>query len=209
MGDIKLGNTTISSFKVGSTDVDAVYLGSYLVWSATPPTPSSPKWVATYTGGTTTSAECDSTSAITQNEIATTDLDSLEIGDCVTSIGNQAFGGCSSLSSVTIGSGVTSIGNAAFANCSGLTSITIPSGVTSIGFAAFWNCSSLTSVTINAINPPTLISFGTLVNTFDNTNDCPIYVPAESVSAYQSAWSTYASRIFAIPSGGPENDFAD
>ena len=38
-------------------------------------------------------------------------------------------------------------------------------------------------------------------NAFDNTNNCPIYVPAESVSAYQSApnWSTHASRIQAIP----------
>ena len=66
----------------------------------------------------------------------------------VTSIGESAFRGCSSLTSLEIGNSVTSIGFFAFTGCSGLTSITIPNGVTSIGASAFSNCSSLTSVEI-------------------------------------------------------------
>ena len=66
----------------------------------------------------------------------------------VTSIGNSAFRGCSSLTSITIPEGVTSIGWDAFSGCSSLTSITIPEGVTSIGDCAFWGCSGLTSVKI-------------------------------------------------------------
>ena len=65
-----------------------------------------------------------------------------------TSIGYEAFYGCSGLTSVTIPDGVTSIGDYAFFECSGLTSITIPDSVTSIGYAAFEGCSGLTSVTI-------------------------------------------------------------
>jgi hypothetical protein len=70
------------------------------------------------------------------------------IPNCVNSIGNYAFIGCSSLTSISIPENVTSIGDYAFDNCSGLTSITIPNSVTSIGGAAFSGCSGLTSITI-------------------------------------------------------------
>jgi hypothetical protein len=133
-----------------------------------------PKWKATYSDSSTTSADCDSTSAITQNEINLTNLVSVEIGDCVTEIGDNAF-----------------------TNCTSLTSCTIGSGVTTIGYTAFTNCTSLTSITINAVTPPELMYAGK-ITPFYNTNDCPIYVPSESVSTYQFEWTIYSSRIQAI-----------
>ena len=75
-------------------------------------------------------------------------IKSVVIGDGITSIGNDAFSGCSSLTSIDIPNSVTSIGNFAFSRCSSLTNITIPDGVTSIGDSAFTNCSSLASITI-------------------------------------------------------------
>ena len=123
-------------------------------------------------------------------------LTSVTIPSGVTSIGGSAFDGCTSLTSITIPSGVTSIDYQAFYGCTTLTSITIPSGVTSIGVNAFNECTSLTSITVEATTPPTLG-----LNAFNNTNNCPIYVPAESVDAYKTAtnWSSYADRIQAIP----------
>ena len=73
---------------------------------------------------------------------------SITIPNSVTSIGEEAFCGCTGLTSVTIPNSVTSIGEEAFYGCTGLTSITIPTNVTSIGDYAFSNCTGLTSIVI-------------------------------------------------------------
>ena len=75
-------------------------------------------------------------------------LTSVTIPNSVVSIDYEAFYNCTSLTSVSIPESVTSIGGRTFMGCDGLTSITIPNSVTSIGTAAFSGCSSLTSVTI-------------------------------------------------------------
>lgn len=90
---------------------------------------------------------------------------------------------------------MTIIEDTAFYNCTSLTSVTIGSGVTSID--SFRHCSSLISFTILATTPPSLNGY----IPFDDTNNCPIYVPSESVPIYKGAnkWSDYVSRIQAIP----------
>jgi hypothetical protein len=128
----------------------------------------------------------------------------------VTSIGGDAFSGCSGLTSITIGSGVTRIGDNAFNHCSGLTSVTIPNSVTSIGNSAFQRCSSLTSITIGSgvtsigrnafdgVDIPTVISL--IENPFTITgktsdyrtftqntfNNATLYVPKGTIEKYKA-----------------------
>ena len=73
------------------------------------------------------------------------------VPESVTTIGYQLTG-CTSLTSITIHSGVTSIGDQAFYGCSNLESVRFAEGsqLSSIGSGAFYNCISLKSIEIPA-----------------------------------------------------------
>ena len=72
------------------------------------------------------------------------------IPSCVTTIGNEAFDGCTSLSRITLPDGLTTIEEYAFSQCTSLSSINLPDGLTTIGEGAFGGCSRLSSVIIPA-----------------------------------------------------------
>ena len=155
-------------------------------------------------------------------------LPSLVIPETVTEIGKRAFYSCRGLAEITIPRGVTLIGKESFTSCRGLTELTIDAAtvidtsafsscnglttlllsdkVVSVGYRAFNGCSGLTGITSMAQVPP---PGGERM--FYNTNNCPIYVPAESVEAYKAAeyWSDYADRIQALgqePGTQPDNE---
>lgn len=101
----------------------------------------------------------------------------------LTSIGQHAFRCCGMSNVVNLGH-VTSLGgDYAFNNCTNLKTVVLPSTLTSVQAAAFAGCTALTTITCYATTPPTLGN-----NAFQNCSKLTnIYVPADSVSAYQAA----------------------
>lgn len=116
---------------------------------------------------------------------------SYTIPDGVETIGYSAFSRAK-LSSVDL-NGVTNILNGAFVD-SELRFVSLPSTVKWIDNWAFAGCTKMESISIDvATSLPMLGEY----EVFDNTNDCPIYVPAAWVQVFKTTapWKTYADRI--------------
>lgn len=150
-----------------------------------------------------------------------TDVETVVIESGVTSIGDNAFYGCTNLESVSIPASVTSIGENAFSGCGSvaaaltvsfaegstlesigefafnesiLKSIDIPNSVTSIGGGAFNSCYILAKVNIFASY---LTTYG--AGAFeDNADGRKIYVHPDAVDTYKAGWPDYADDIEAM-----------
>ena len=103
-----------------------------------------------------------------------TDITSITIPDSVTAIGEQAFNGCTSLMEANISknSKLETIGNRAFQQTN-ITSIAIPDSVTVIGKQAFNRCTSLTKVNISKNSKLETIGDGA----FYDTRVLKMYLP--------------------------------
>lgn len=126
-------------------------------------------------------------------------LKQINIPNSVTSIDRKAFEECTALEEVTIGDAVTSIGYRAFNHCSALKKLKLGSAVSSIGNEAFYGCDSLVNVMCKATTVPEANN-----NTFYNCyNQAKLYIPAESVEAYQAhnEWGRFTHMIPFIGAG--------
>lgn len=115
-------------------------------------------------------------------------------GSQLTTIEDYAFKDIKGITSISLPNSLTTLGNFAFSYSDNIAGVfTIPANVTSIGTYCFEGLTKVSYFEILATTPPTIGNAP-----FIGTN-CALKVPAASVSAYQSAWSQYSSRIQAIP----------
>jgi len=115
------------------------------------------------------------------------------INEGITTIDNEAFINCNTLISISFPKSLEYIGESAFENCSSLMSITLPDKLAFISHKAFINCIKLEEIICLRTTPPRLGAF-----VFDYIKyTCKIYVPEESVYAYENdyGWSSYANLI--------------
>ena len=103
-------------------------------------------------------------------------------GTNVTITGYSGIGGDVAIPASIAGLPVTSIGDRAFFGCSSLTSVTIPDSVTSIGPLAFSGCSSLTAINVHAANPNYSSVDGVL---FDKNQTTLIQCPGGKPDSYR------------------------
>ncbi|MCQ2795618.1 MAG: leucine-rich repeat protein [Bacilli bacterium] len=137
-----------------------------------------------------------------RNAIMTADYKTLVAGckrttipNSVTSIGEGAFAGCTSLADIIIPNSVKSIGAAAFINCDSLINITIPNSVVSIETAAFRSCRNLKTVNLTAFDFVPTLGEEAFSDWHENLK---FYVKPDMVWRFKMAegWSSYADMIF-------------
>ena len=132
-------------------------------------------------------------SLYTGNVIIPSTITYLDTTYTVTSIGSNAFFGCSHLSSVKIPNTVTSVGYMAFAWCSGLGELAFPESVNSLGMYLFTGNMGGVYVSCLALTPPAITGY-------DLGTALTIHVPYEVIPVYQNAlgWSrhTIESLLF-------------
>ena len=148
-------------------------------------------------------------------------LTTIDLPEC-TSIGNEAFGHCTSLTTVNLPK-CTSIRDYAFSNCTSLISINLSSctnvnnpfesciNLTTInlpectninGAYGFIRCTSLTTIILSNNQVVTLGNINAFNNSAISNGSGYIYVPDNLVDSYKTAtnWSGWAHRIKPISS---------
>lgn len=151
-----------------------------------PVSPTDLRYTGTTTANTEVSLSCCTeplceelvAHSIVETTLATGNLKTINVGECITIIGTDAFTGETNL-----------------------TTVILPSTVTYIRSAMLANCTSIQNLTLLATTPPTL-NEGRLFGVEEQIpTGFKIYVPSIAVNAYKTAtvWSRYANYIEAIP----------
>ncbi len=121
---------------------------------------------------------------------------SYSIPNGVTSMGDYAFNGCTSLISVTIPDSVTSIGDFAFEYCTSLLNVAVGTGVTNLGTGTFFMCANLGGILFEGNSPSTSGPINQPLQTPGIPWPWPYYGPAYNPIVYYLPGATGWSSSF-------------
>lgn len=113
-------------------------------------------------------------------------LEELVVGNCVDSIPDKFFSGCSKLKTLSLGCEIKAIGDEAFSGCTALTEVIVPPSVETIGASAFAGNTKLASI-IMGHNVKTIgekAYDGCPANTVSITAQTPPTAPNNTFSNY-------------------------
>ncbi len=111
----------------------------------------------------------------------------------ITTIGFEAFSGCTSLEEIAIPEYTQTIDEAAFRGCTALKNVEFNEGLTSIGIASFYNCPSLLEVTV----PSSVEKIGKYALSYTYNKAVRKFIPHPDfviTSTTGSAAQTYAQK---------------
>ncbi len=112
-------------------------------------------------------------------------LSKVALPEGLTVIGEACFQDCKVLTDIVFPSTLTTIYNGAFEDCPALKELTFPSSLESWGGWVFNGCKQLTAVHIYRLAPPTG-NYPYAKDLIDQDNQCILYVPTGSKTAYES-----------------------
>lgn len=122
-------------------------------------------------------------------------ITSFSMGSNVHLIPDYLICNCPNLNLISFPNSLTQIGSNCFANCGLTGTIVLPESLTRVGYMAFTLNNSIDEVYCYASTPPTVEPYYGYYMIFTACLGSPLYVPCESISAYQSApgWSNFTN----------------
>lgn len=133
-------------------------------------------------------------------------IERLDIGEGITSIGDYAFTFLTKLAALDVPAGIAEIGDGAFGWCSALKSVALPEGLAKIGSRAFVWCAGLEGVTL----PASLADIAP--DAFLWCNSFAAFSIAEGNNAYAVVdgvlFNASKTELTAYPAGKPDASYA-
>lgn len=118
------------------------------------------------------------------------EFEHLDIPEGIEEIGWAAFLNCHNLKSVNLPGTLRTLVANSFSQCASLEEITFPSSIREIGAWSFTYCTALKRVYCKSIVPPEISA-----RVFEDSGLESIYVPTQTLSAYNKFWGEYKSYL--------------